>query len=147
MIKMTILSFLGSIFPVIFFNIDRNKIIYAGIGGSIGWISYSITLSLTSNIFLSSFIGAFFVNIYSEIMARIKKTPASMFYVPGIFPLVPGITAYSTINYAVQGNIDAAVRHAGLTIALGGSIAFGIMLSSTIAIFINRLCLKVYMNK
>lgn len=136
LLKMTVLSFLGSIFPVILFNIDRKKIIWTGIGGALGWIAYSVLLDISQSSVIGSFFGAFVVNIYSEIMARIKKTPASMFYVPGIFPLVPGITAYSTINYIVQKQYDKALTTGVLTLSIGGAIAFGIMLSSTIFKFI-----------
>lgn len=149
LLKMTILSFLGSVFPVILFNIDRKKIIWTGIGGALGWIAYSITLDYSGSTVIGSFFGAFAVNIYSEIMARIKKTPASMFYVPGIFPLVPGITAYSTINYIVEGKFNEALGKAAFTLAIGGAIAFGIMLSSTIFKFmtqINKRYLKIHLS-
>ncbi|WP_242863395.1 threonine/serine exporter family protein [Clostridium botulinum] len=36
---------------------------------------------MTGSSIIGSFWGAFVVNAYSEIMARIIKTPASMFYV------------------------------------------------------------------
>lgn len=129
---MTILSFLGSVFPVILFNIDRKKIIWCGLAGALGWIVYSLNLPVTGSEVIGSFFGAFAVNLYSEFMARIIKTPASMFYVPGIFPLVPGITAYSTIIAIVQSNFTVALNKGILTLAIGGAIAFGIMLSSTI---------------
>jgi uncharacterized membrane protein YjjB (DUF3815 family) len=75
-------------------------------------------------------------------MARVIKTPASMFYVPGIFPLVPGITAYSTIIAIVQSNFNASLSRGILTLAIGGAIAFGIMLSSTIVKLIANIRLK-----
>lgn len=131
-IKMILLAFGGSIFPVILFNIDRKKIVYAGVGGVIGWITYSLLLTRTGGPVISSFFGALAVNAYSEIMARIKKTPASMFYVPGIFPLVPGITAYSTINYLVEKNFSAAQNSGMLMLGIAGAIGFGIMLSSAV---------------
>lgn len=141
-IKMVALAFVGSVFPVILFNIDRKKIIYAGIGGALGWIIYSIVLTKTNSEVISSFFGALVVNAYSELMARIIKTPASMFYVPGIFPLVPGITAYSTITYLVQSNFTAAQSSGILMLGIAGAIAFGIMLSSTFFGFIS----KIYKN-
>jgi len=143
-IKMTILSFLGSVFPVILFNIDRKKIIWCGLAGALGWIVYSLNLSLTGSEVIASFFGAFAVNTYSESMARIIKTPASMFYVPGIFPLVPGITAYSTIISIVQSDFAVALNKGILTLAIGGAIAFGIMLSSTIARLISNIIIKGY---
>lgn len=138
LIKMTLLAFLGSVFPVILFNIDRKKIGWAGLGGAIGWIAYSIVFAEVGSSIIGSFFGAFVVNIYSELMARKLKTPASMFYIPGIFPLVPGITAYSTITYLVEANFGAALNKGVLTIAIGGAIAFGMMLSSTIVKFISK---------
>ncbi|MBW6409436.1 threonine/serine exporter family protein [Clostridium weizhouense] len=142
LIKMTMLAFLGSVFPVILFNIDRRKIIWTGIAGAFGWIIYSIIFEITSSQVISSFWGAFAVNIYSEFMARKKKTPASMFYIPGIFPLVPGITAYSTISYIVENNFNDALNKGILTLSIGGAIAFGIMLSSTVVRFISKLKFK-----
>jgi uncharacterized membrane protein YjjB (DUF3815 family) len=146
LIKMTLLSFLGSVFPVILFNIDRKKIIWCGLAGALGWIVYSLIFSITGSEALGSFFGAFAVNLYSEFMARIIKTPASMFYVPGIFPLVPGITAYSTIISIVQSNFPVALNKGILTLAIGGAIAFGIILSSTIVRLISNI-LKRQINQ
>ena len=147
MIKMTILSFLGSVFPVILFNIDRKKIIWCGLAGALGWIVYSLSLSLTGSEVIGSFFGAFAVNLYSLFMARIIKTPASSFYVPGIFPLVPGITAYSTVISIVQSDFSVALNKGILTLAIGGAIAFGIMLSSTIVRLISNIINKTYSRK
>jgi uncharacterized membrane protein YjjB (DUF3815 family) len=144
LIKMTVLSFLGSVFPVILFNIDRKKIIWCGLAGAIGWIVYSLTLPLTGGQVIASFFGAFAVNLYSELMARIIKTPASMFYVPGIFPLVPGITAYSTVAALVQSNFTVGLSKGILTLAIGGAIGLGIMLSYTIVKLILNLGCKIY---
>jgi len=132
LIKMTLLAFLGSVFPVILFNIDRKKIFWCGLAGALGWIVYSLFLTLTGSSVFASFFGAFAVNFYSEIMARIIKTPSSMFYVPGIFPLVPGFTAYTTVISMVQGDFNTALHKGVLTIAIGFAIAFGIMLSFTV---------------
>ncbi len=98
MIKQIILAFLGSIFPVILFNIDRKKIIWAGFCGAIGWATYLSIYNMQSSVGMASFVGAIAVGIYSEFMARKLKTPAIQFSIPGIFPLVPGLTAYRTIN-------------------------------------------------
>lgn len=138
LIKMTLLAFLGSVFPFILFNIDRKKIIWAGIGGALGWITYSLVLDITGSFVVGSFFGAFVVNLYSEVMARRIKTPASMFYVPGIFPLVPGITAYSTISHIVEKDFSEALNKGMLTLAIGGAIAFGIMLSANVIKFMNK---------
>lgn len=137
-LKMIILAFLGSAAPVIFFNIDRKKLFYAATGGALGYVCYAYFFEKTRNAAVATFIGAFAVNIYSEILARIIKTPASNFYVPGIFPLVPGYTAYRTISYMAEGRINTAIVMMWQTLTIGGAVAFGIMLSATIVKYIKH---------
>ncbi|MBV7275183.1 threonine/serine exporter family protein [Clostridiaceae bacterium UIB06] len=128
-----------SVFPVILFNIDRKKIIWTGICGAIGWMAYLLVYNYAHSSVSASFTGAFIVSIYSELMAKKLKTPAIQFSIPGIFPLVPGITAYNTINSIVEQNYSLAYSKGMETVAVGGAIAFGIMLSSTTFRFILKL--------
>jgi uncharacterized membrane protein YjjB (DUF3815 family) len=79
------------------------------------------------------------VGLYSEFMAKKLKTPASEFSIPGIFPLVPGITAYNTVQNLVEHNNATALAMGMQTLALGGAIGFGIMLSSTTVRLITRI--------
>jgi uncharacterized membrane protein YjjB (DUF3815 family) len=139
MIKQIILAFFGSIFPVILFNIDRKKIIWAGFCGAIGWATYISVFNYRHSVVMASFAGAFIVGIYSEFMARKLKTPTIQFSIPGIFPLVPGITAYKTISYIVDQSYYAAYSEGIQVIVAAGAIGFGIMLSSTTFRFISKL--------
>lgn len=136
--KQIFLAFLGSVFPAILFNIDRKKLIWAGISGALGWSMYLLGDSLGGGIVICTFLGAFVVGLYSEIMARIKKCPGMQFSIPGIFPLVPGIMAYNTVIYVVDGLYDKAFIHGTQTVMVGGAIAFGIMLASTTYRFFNK---------
>lgn len=139
MVKQIVLAFFGSIFPVILFNIDRKKIIWTGFCGAIGWATYLIVYNHIYSYVMAYFAGAFIVGIYSELMARKLKTPAIEFSIPGIFPLVPGITAYNTISCIVEQNYSAASSKGMQTLAAGGAIGFGIMLSSTTFRFISKI--------
>jgi uncharacterized membrane protein YjjB (DUF3815 family) len=139
MIIQIILAFFGSIFPAILFNIDRRKILWAGLCGAIGWTVYLLIFYATNSPISASFVGAIAVGVYSESMARIFKTPAFGFLIPGIFPLVPGFTAYTTLRYIVENNLSEALNKGIQTIAVGGSIAFGIMLSTAIFKFISKI--------
>lgn len=138
MISQIILAFFGSIFPAILFNIDRKKLIWAGLCGAIGWATYLAIFNFIHSIAIASFAGTFIVGIYSEFMARKLKTPAIEFSIPGIFPLVPGITAYYTISYIVEQNYSVAFSKGLQTIGASGAIGFGIMLSTTTFRFIAK---------
>lgn len=132
-IKMALLGFLGSAFPVILFNIDRKKIVCAGLAGALGWLIYNYIFTQSGSSVIASFTGAFAVGLFSEILARLKHTPASMFCIPGIFPLVPGIIAYRTVTSILQNEINEALSSGILMVAIGGAISLGIMLSSILA--------------
>lgn len=126
-----LLAFFGSIFPAILFNIDRKKLIWAGISGALAWVVYLGVYTYTRGVVLGTFAGAFVVGIYSEIMARLIKAPGMQFSIPGIFPLVPGVMAYNTVIYVVEGNYDKAFVNATQTVVVAGAIAFGIMIAAT----------------
>ena len=52
--------------------------------------------------FFSSLIAAFVVCLWAELMARVRKAPATIFLIPGIIPLLPGGALY----YAMSGMIN-----------------------------------------
>lgn len=125
-----ILAFFGSLCPAILFNVEKKKFLWIGFSGTSGWLVYSWLLKLTDQVILSTFAGAVAVGIFSEIAARILKSPATVFSVSGIFPLVPGIGAYETVRLIAENNLSEAASKAINTVASAGSIALGIMVVS-----------------
>lgn len=128
----TFLAFVGSCAPAFLFNINRNRVFWAGIAGAVGWLSYCLIFNWDANTYIATFVGAFFVNCYSEIAARVKKAPALMFYIPALFPLVPGYTAYLTVLNMVEANYKVALMKGLETIGIAVAICFGIMISAAI---------------
>lgn len=132
----TFLAFFGASAPGVLFNINRNKLLYAGIGGSLGWFVYMLLQAMGVNMFICAFFGAFLAGIYSEIMARVKRAPAMMFFIPAIIPLVPGYTAYCAVLYFIQHEYNlskfAIFKTGGMAIAL----CFGLLFSYVIMAFI-----------
>lgn len=128
--KELVLAFLGSFFPALLFNIEKKNLGWAGISGLIGWTIFKILAYLTGMPIIATFFGAAAVGFYSEIMARILKTPASVLSISGIYPLVPGIAAYLVVENVVIGNLEAAVNNGVETLAYAVAIAFGIMIAT-----------------
>ncbi|KMT22165.1 threonine/serine exporter family protein [Clostridium cylindrosporum] len=133
-----VFAFLGSFFPGVLFNIERKNLVWAGISGSIGWVLFAIVKAATASPAMATFVGAAGIGVYSEIMARVKKTPASIFSITGIYPLVPGITAYNTVKYIVEDDLAMALNKGIETAAVAGAIAFGIMTVTAAFQFITR---------
>lgn len=128
-----ILAFIGSVCAGILFNVRREKLFWAGLSGALGWITYSVFNAVTGSVVIPIFIGAAAVGLYSESAARLLKTPATVFSISGIFPLVPGITAYRAMQFLVENRLEEAADKIVETLASAFAIAFGLM--SITAIF------------
>jgi len=127
-----IMAFLGSLGFSILFNIRGRKLWYAAIGGMLSWVIYLLLdFWLTSEI-SRFFISTMIVTIYSEILARIEKTPTTTFLTSSVIPLIPGRSLYYTMSYAVNGDLDKFVSSGGQTVGLSASIAAGIMAGSSL---------------
>ena len=133
--KNILMAFIGSFCPAVLFNINKKNLIWAGFSGMSGWIAYSLIKDNTGHIIIATFVGGIAVSLYSEIMARVLKTPAFVFSIPGIFPLVPGIPAYNTVLNFVERKYNIAAGYCLETLGMAGTIAFGVMLVSALFMF------------
>lgn len=128
-LKPFLLAFIGSVAPAMVLNIERRLLHWAGLGGALGYcLALFINPASSSLSIPQIFVGTVAVGIYSELMAKRLKAPATVFCIPGIFPLVPGITAYQTMQSLVNNNISEATGYALNTILKAFTIAFGVMI-------------------
>ncbi len=142
-----ILSFITSIAPAVVFNTSKRNLIWSGFSGVVGWVIYIFLFEKTGDTILSVFAGALGIGIYSETMARVLKTPATVYTLPGIFPIVPGVPAYYTIEYIVKRNFINAAGTGLETIGSACAIAFGVMLASAVFRLYNRIKIKSAYDK
>lgn len=68
----------------------------------------------------------------AEVFARILKTPATVFLIIGIIPLVPGGGLYYTMESLVNGDMQMFARYGMETVASAGAIAVGSSLVSAV---------------
>jgi uncharacterized membrane protein YjjB (DUF3815 family) len=145
-IKNLVLAFIGSLCPAVLFNAERKKFFWLGLSGAIGWLVFKWMENLTGRVILSTFAGALAVGIYSEVMARLLKSPSTVFSILGIFPLVPGLGAYNTAKFIVEGDLASASASGIETIGSAGAIAIGIMVISAVIRSNRNLKTKRYSN-
>lgn len=62
-----------------------------------------------------------------------------VFYIPEVFPLVPGVTAYQTMQSLVENKTQEAATHGLNTVVKAFTIAFGIMIITAVFRFVGRL--------
>ena len=138
LLRMSFVSFIITFVFGILFNIKGKKLLFAALGGGLSWYCYSLPLSLGLSEVSSLFISALVFSTYSEVLARIFKTPVTSFVICALFPLVPGSGMYYTMLATINGDLQNAV-HLGInTLANAGTLALGVIFISTITSLIFR---------
>ncbi|KAJ52770.1 uncharacterized membrane protein YjjB (DUF3815 family) [Clostridium tetanomorphum] len=116
----------------IIFNIKGKNLIFAALGGCLGWFTYLISLENNLSNTLSFFNAAIVIAIFCEIMARVLKTPVTTFIVCAIIPLVPGGGMYYTMLESINGNINKSLSLGLNTLIIAGAIALALALVSSV---------------
>ena len=127
-----LLALLGSITSGLIFNVRGYKLVFSGLSGAAGYLVYSLILNWTDQSVLSIFAGAVVIGFYSEIAARKLRSPSTVFSIPGIFTLVPGITAYEAITLLTSNKVSEGLSKTIETVNGAGAIAFGILIVTAI---------------
>lgn len=126
------ISFIASLGFGIIFNIKGKKLFFAALGGGLSWLCYLIFHNYNLSNALSFFLSSIIFSIYSEICARILKTPVTTIVVCSLIPLVPGAGMYYTMYETITGDVSSAIESGLSTIADAGSLALGVIFVSTI---------------
>ena len=123
--------FATAAFSVIFF-LPKKYIIHAGISGSFGWFIYLISMKLMKDKVLSTLMATLFIALVAHILARVLRTPVTMFLIPGIIPLVPGAGMYQIVRSIVENNVNETASYFFQTLQVAGAIALGIFIIDTL---------------
>lgn len=124
-------AFIGCFGFSILFNIHGKGMILCALGGALAWAVYLTAVEISGSEITGYFWSALFSSHYSEIMARLRKYPAISYLVISIFPMIPGAGVYYTMNFAVQGQMEAFANKGMFTAAIAGIMAVGILLGSS----------------
>lgn len=92
----------------LWFHIRGVKILYCGLGALLTWGLYLLMTLVTGSVFGATMAASVFCGLYAQIMARIHKTPATLFSTICVFPLIPGTSLYYTMYGLVTKNTGLA---------------------------------------
>lgn len=114
------------------FNIRKRKLIFATLGGFLAWAVYLAAVWLNPNPYLGGFISSIAITLYAEFMARIHKTPVTVFLVSGAIPLLPGAALYRTMDCLMHQDWSAFTAEGTYTFLFAASMSAGITLTTVI---------------
>ncbi len=113
------------------FNMHGRGIPFALLGSVISWPVCVLCMRLGLAEPIAYLIAAAVSCFYSEIMARIRKFPATSYLMCALVPLIPGSGIYYTMDFIRRGMLPEAYDKGMLTAAIAGSMAVGVLLVST----------------
>ena len=84
------------------------------------------------SVVFSSFISAFIVAIISAILSKIFKAVTTIFFIPGILPIVPGVAMYKMVYSIIDGNTNDIVYYLLQALLIAGGIALAIFITDSV---------------
>ena len=118
-------SLLAIITFLIVLNVQRSMLLPGGILGMAVWLIY-LLLKEPTNVIVATFIAAIIGSCVSQILSILYKTPAVVFILAILAPLVPGYLSYRTTAFFVTGDYNKALASATLVVMLALVISIGI---------------------
>ncbi|MBQ8399032.1 MAG: threonine/serine exporter family protein [Clostridia bacterium] len=121
----------------VLFGVHPKRLVYATIAGMICTSAYMVVDEMVPvagflGLFLASLAGGAACTLYAEVLARILKTPATVFLIPGLIPMVPGGSLYYTMAFLVQGDQSVAAGKGIDTLCVCLGISTGIVIMSVL---------------
>ncbi|WP_303868091.1 threonine/serine exporter family protein [Acetobacterium wieringae] len=126
-------AFGASLAFAIVFNIPRNKLLLSALGGLLGQLVYVVFQLIIGNDVILYLLATIAISLYAEVMARLTKSPTTIYLAVALIPLVPGGGIYYTMLYFINGEMDLGITTGVHTLLISGALAVGIiMISSTV---------------
>lgn len=129
---------IGTVGFGILFNIRGKKLILASLGGFLSWALFLLLGFGISSEVIRYFLVSVALSVYSEILARKVKTPASTFSIVSLVPLIPGGSLYYTMSHVLHGDFEAFAPRALYTLELAAALSLGILLVTATIRTVNR---------
>ncbi len=125
-------AFLGSggFFAIYNIHAPLGTLICA-LGGALGWLTYLLTAPVLQSEISQTLAAAIVISAYAEVMARVRKCPVTSYQLLALFPLVPGAGIYYTMEYAVNGDVNAFLASLLHVLGVAGALAVGVLLVSS----------------
>lgn len=128
MIIQLLSAFIGSIGFGLLFHLQLKHILSATLGSVLTWIVYLIATAYGFDIFISALIASAVAAFYSEIIAKIRKAPTTLFLIISVVVLIPGGSLYYTMSYAVQKKWQESAMYGSRTVQCALGLAIGMSL-------------------
>jgi len=114
------------------YNLHGKKLAFAALGGLLAWSVYLLVNQFTDSPYTCAFVSSVALTLYSELMARVLKTPVTCFLVTSAIPLIPGAGLYRSVSALMLRDAAEAAHQGMYTLLFAASMAAGITVTTLI---------------
>lgn len=133
-------AFLACLGFCVLFRISGLGAVLCSLGGALSWLVYLLTgPAMGGNDIIQYFWAAVFLSAYAEVMARVRKCPATGYLLIAFIPLVPGAGIYNMMDAALRGDTQDFLTTGLHTLSIAGSLAVGVLIVSSLVRMHNML--------
>ncbi|ERK56404.1 hypothetical protein HMPREF1983_01365 [Gemella bergeri ATCC 700627] len=93
-----VFSFISSVSFAILCDVPKKTLVTGGVIGAIGWCGYWEMWSHGQSVFMASLVCSLLLANISQICAIKFKMPLTVYFIPGLVPVVPGVTIYDAFR-------------------------------------------------
>lgn len=122
-------SFVATFGFAIMFNNKYRHLFIVSLSGVASCAAYMFI----DDVFFSVMVGSVVATLIAEVLARILKSPTTVFLIPAIIPFVPGATLFFMMYNLINKNILAFRANLNVLFLASLGIAVGIILASVFA--------------
>lgn len=134
-------AWLGALGFGMIYNLHGRRLAFAALGGLLAWSVYLLVNQFTDSPYTCAFIASVALTLYSELMARLHKTPVTCFLVTSAIPLIPGAGLYRSVSALMLRDASAAAQQGMYTLLFAASMAAGITVTTlTFRLFLTNVC-------
>lgn len=136
-----LMAYLGALGFGALYNLHGKKLQFASLGGLLAWGVYLLVNQMTPSPYPCAFVSSVALTLYSELMARVHKTPVTCFLVTSAIPLIPGAGLYRAVSALMLKHAVEATAQGTYTLLFAASMASGITLTTLLfRLFLTNVC-------
>ncbi|MCI8326242.1 MAG: threonine/serine exporter [Lachnospiraceae bacterium] len=127
-----LLSFIAVFSFSVMFCAPRSQYVFCGLCGCLSQGVYRLLEAFGANDMICILFSTFSLTILTRILSILRRTPVTIYLVPGVLPLVPGAKIYYTSYYLMMNEAKNAMFMGLDAFKTAGAISLGIIFGLTI---------------
>ena len=134
---------IGTLGFALLFRMRKKLIGWAVLGGALTVAVYLVCVRFFQLEFFQNLVPALTATLFSELLARLSKSPATQYITCSIIPLVPGSRLYYMMYNLIIGDIPACRAELTLVARTAAGLAVGIIAVSVFVHLLNSHKFKI----